>query len=191
MGEPIKNAFQRAWERAERIEVPREKLQELEHQPQGARLAAAYLKDDKFDLTKALADFTGPVRRHVVAGAQATFFSNIILPINKRNQRDTRKALEGLQLLKRDKSKLGQVVGRIESLLAQYERTRQQTYEALKKEFEGKQARPQALQLTPQGQVQVEMQPEFQMKWRELTSRLDMDYEARLSRLKAEVAHIV
>ena len=65
----IKSAFERAWERAEKVEVTEEKALELELQPEGAKIAARYLKEGDCDLAKALEEFPQGKRKYIQAGA--------------------------------------------------------------------------------------------------------------------------
>lgn len=195
MADTIKSAYERALERAENIKISEDKLQELEYMPQGAKLAGTFLKEEKFDLAKSLASFSGQEwEKFVRKGAESSLLSNIVLPRNPRNKTAAKRAMEGLMALKRDKSKLGQVLGKMESLLAYYERTRQQAYDNLKKEFEA--ALRQAMQQQQLGprqsntRVDAELQTEFQRRWQEVSSQLDLDFENNLSGLKKEVERI-
>ncbi len=194
MADIIKSAYERALERVEKINISGEKLKELQYLPEGAKLAAAFLKEDKFDLPKAIAGFADDARKYVYRGAQEALLNNIVLPRTPMNKRDAKRAMEGLVSLKKDKSKLTQAIGKIDSLIAYYERTRQQAYDTMKKEFEG--ALRQAMQQQQLGmrqqntRVDAEMQAEFQMRWREASARMDMEFEANLSALKKDVERI-
>ena len=194
MSDTIKSAYERALERAEKIEISGDKLKELQYLPEGARLAANFLKEEKFDLAKAISGFSDDARKYVYRGAQETLLSNVILPRTPRSKTESKRAMDGLVAIKKDKSKLTQTLGKIDSLIAYYERTKQQAYDNLKKEFEA--ALRQAMQQQQLGmrqqntKVDAEMQGEFQMKWREVSSKLDMDFENNLSGLKKEVERI-
>ena len=194
MSDTIKSAYERALERAEKIEVPGDKLKELQYLPEGAKLAATFLKEERFDLAKAIAGFGDDVRKYIYKGAQETLLNNIVLPRTPRSKTETKRAMDGLIAMKKDKSKLTQVIGKIDSLIAYYERTKQQAYDNLKKEFEA--ALRQAMQQQQIGvrqqnpRVDAEMQGEFQTKWREVSSRLDMDFENNLNGLKKEAERI-
>src|SRR3972149_414469 len=113
----IKSAFERAWERAERVEVSEEKALELELQPEGARRAVRYLKEEDYDLVKALEGFPQGKRKYIQAGVEATLISNLALPRNGRLRREARRAMEGLQILKRHKSQASHIAARLDSLL--------------------------------------------------------------------------
>ncbi|MBI4286895.1 MAG: hypothetical protein HY671_00525, partial [Chloroflexi bacterium] len=171
-----------------------DKLKELQYLPEGAKLAATFLKEDRFDLAKAIAGFDEDARKYVYRGAQEALLNNIVLPRTPRNKTDAKRAMDGLVSLKKDKSKLTQVMGKIDSLIAYYERTRQQAYETMKKEFEGalRQAmQQQQLGMRQQnGRVDAEMQAEFQMRWREASARMDMEFEVNLSGLKKDIERI-
>jgi len=178
----IKSAFERAWERAEKIEVAQEKVQELEYQPEGARMAAQFLREEDYDLEKALRECPAERRPHVRAGAEATFLSNITLPRNSRTRREMGRAMAGLQLLKRDKSRFSHVAARIYGFLASYERNRQSLFDQLKRDVQ--EALRRAMQqrgVPPPGRLDVEHLPEFQQRWHELQTKLHWEYEGRLA----------
>src|SRR3990170_8835865 len=142
----IKSAFERAWERAEKVEVTEEKALELELQPEGARRAARYLKEEDYDLVKALEASPQGKRKYVQAGAEATLISNIALPRNGRLRREANRAIEGLKLLKRNKSQVSHIAARLDSLFAGYERALRKSQEDLKKELEAAVRRAMAQQ---------------------------------------------
>lgn len=189
--EGIKSAFERAWERASKLEVEEEKVKELQYQPEGAKLAANFLKED-IDLLTTLNSYEPEIRKYVQKGVEGVFLSNINLPRSERQKQETKRALEGLRLLKRDKSRLAQISGRMESLFAVYERERQNLYEQVRGEFET--ILRQALQqqgIEIRARIQVERQPEFQARWREVSAKFDLNYEERLRLLKSELERLV
>lgn len=188
--EEIKSAFERAWERAERLKVEEDKLKELKYEPEGAKLAAQFLKGD-VDLAEALNGYESEVKSYVQKGAEAVLLSNITLPRTERHKLETKKALEGLRIIKRDRSRLAQISERMEGLFAIYERERQSLYENVRMEFE--MALRQALQqqgIEVRARLQVERQPEFQSRWREVSAKLDLSYEEKLKVLKADVERL-
>lgn len=190
--EGIKSAFERAWERASKLEVEEEKVKELQYQPEGAKIAALFLKEEKIDLLALLNNYEPDVRKYVQKGAEAVFLSNINLPFNERKHQENKRALEGLRLLKKDKSRFAQILGKIDSLFSIYERERQSLYEQLRAEFES--TLRQALQqqgIEIKARIAVERQPEFQAKWREISAKFDSNYEERLKLLKSELEKLV
>jgi hypothetical protein len=191
MGDEMRSAFDRAWERAEKIEASPQALLELEYGPQGAKLAAAFLREGNYDLPKALLEFGTEARKYVVEGVQDTLLSNLNLPRNERGRMTNQKALEGLMVVKRDKSKLAQLSRKMDSLLAYYEGVRQEALEGMKKDFEPP-SRPEVppqlvVGTPPQGE---ERQRELQLKWQQILAELDMDYEGKLKMLKEEMRRI-
>lgn len=187
----MKSAFERAWERASRLEVKDEKIAELQYFPEGERLAAQFIKEDDFDLLAALDRLSGEARKYALKGALQVLLSNINLPRTERHRQDTKRALEGLKKIKRDKSLLSQLIGRLESLFAYYDRERQSYYESLRAEFERtiRQAMEQQ-GIRVSAQIHVERYPEFQQKWQEFSAQLDRAYEERLNILKAELERV-
>ncbi len=195
MGE-IKSAFERAWERAEKVEVTEEKALELELQPEGAKIAARYLKEDDCDLGKALGEFPQGKRKYIQAGAEATLISNLALPRNGRLRREANRAMEGLKMLKRNKSQVSHIAARLDSLFAQYERVVIKSHEDLKKELEATVRRAQAQQALAQQslpthqRLDVERSAEFQQRWHEVQTKLGWEFGGELSRLQEEIARV-
>ena len=195
MGE-MKTAFERAWERAEKVEVTEEKALELELQPEGAKLAARYLREGDYDLVKALEGFPQGKRRYIQAGAEATLISNLALPRNGRLRREANRAMEGLKLLKRNKSQVSHIAARLGSLFAQYERVIIKSHEDLKKEMEATVRQAQAQQALAQQslpthqRLDVERSAEFQQRWHEVQTKLGWEFGGELSRLQEEIARV-
>jgi len=192
----MKSAFERAWERAEKVEVTEEKALELELHPEGAKIAARYLKEDDCDLEKALEGFPQGKRKYIQAGAEATLISNIALPRNSRLRREANRAIEGLKVLKRNKSQVSHIAARLDSLFAQYERVVIKSHEDLKKELEATLRRAQAQQALAQQslpthqRLDVERSAEFQQRWHEVQTKLGWEYGSELSRLQEEIARV-
>ena len=195
MGE-MKSAFERAWERAEKVEVTEEKALELELQPEGAKIAARYLKEGDCDLAKALEEFPQGKRKYIQAGAEATLISNLALPRNGRLRREASRAMEGLKMLKRNKSQVSHIAARLDSLFAQYERVVIKSHEDLKKELEATLRRAQAQQALAQQslpthqRLDVEKSAEFQQRWHEVQTKLGWEFGSELSRLQEEIARV-
>jgi hypothetical protein len=189
----MKSAFERAWERAEKIEVSEEKSLEMELQPEGGKIAARYLKEEDSDLEKALSPFPPEKRKYVQAAVEATLISNISLPVNGRLRREANRAMEGLKALKRNKSQVSHTSARLDSLFARYERGLRESREGLKKEMEAMIRQAMAEQSIGQPGVshqrlEVERSPEFQQRWHETQTKLGWQYGAELSKLKEEMA---
>jgi hypothetical protein len=194
MGE-MKSAFERAWERAEKVEVTEEKALELELQPEGARIAAQYLKGEDYALEKAMEGFPQGKRKYIQAGVEATLISNITLPRNGRLRREASRAMEGLKVLKRNKSQVSHIASQLDSLFARYERVLRKSHEDLKKELEAALRRAMAQQSLGQPgavprRLDVEGSAEFQQRWHEVQTKLDWEYAGELSRFKEEIARV-
>ncbi|HJW87977.1 MAG TPA: hypothetical protein VJ565_00675 [Dehalococcoidia bacterium] len=192
----MKTAFERAWERAEKVEVTEEKALELELQPEGAKLAARYLKEEDYDLVKALEGFPQGKRRYIQAGAEATLISNLAFPRNGRLRREANRAMEGLKMLKRNRSQVSHIAARLGSLFAQYQRAVIKSHEDLKKELEVTVRRAQAQQALAQQslpthqRLDVERSAEFQQRWHEVQTKLGWEFGGELSRLQEEIARV-
>ena len=191
--EKIKSAFEKAWERVEGLEAKEEKVQELEYLPQGARLVAKYLEEEKYDLLAALSSYDQKVRAFVAKGVESTLLDNIYLPRNERDRQQSKRAIEGLSLLKKSKNRVAGVTDRIEQLFHQYELARRQIYDRTKAEFEAAimQALQQQLGTAVRANVNVENHPEFQQRWHQIMARLNFQYEEALKELKQQLSSIL
>lgn len=190
-GDDMKTAFEHAWEKAQRIEAPDDKVNELQYGPEGARLVARFLKGDGVDLAQELAAYPQTVREYVERGVHSTLVSNITLPRLARLRRDSDRAMEGLMALKRDKSRFASFKGKVEALFAQYERARQEAHDNLRQEVDAllrQQLRQQGA--NTQMQIDVENHPEFHKRWQEVSARLDREAEQRLKLLMGELKGI-
>lgn len=185
----IKTAFERAWEKAQRIEATDDKVKELQYGPEGARLVARFLKEAGLDLARELAAYPPEVRDYVGKGVQSTLVSNITLPRLTRLRRDSDRAMEGLMALKRDKSRFASFRDKVEALFAYYERARQETYNNLRQEIDAamRQELKRQQGLNTQMRIDVENHPEFRQRWQEISARLDREAEERLGMLMGEL----
>ena len=132
----MKSAFERAMERAESLgKASEEDLRKWKYLPEGEKLAAKYLKDES-DLIGELGGYDDDARQFVVEGAQGILVNNIDLPNNEQVKKMTKKAMEAIKELKRDKVGLENVYTKLRRVLNHYEQEgeqqRRQAYEAVK-----------------------------------------------------------
>lgn len=190
--ERIKTALEKALERVEKLEVSEDKVQELEYLPEGAKLAAQYLKDEKFDVMAALSRYDSKVRQFVLKGVEATFLGNIRLPQNERDKEENKKALAGISLVKKSKARLNTIASSLEHLFLQYEQARRQIYQGVRGQFEAnlRQAMQQQFGKAAKANINVESHPEFQQGWQMAKGQLDAQYGQALEDLKRELARL-
>jgi hypothetical protein len=194
MGE-IKSAFEKAMEKVEKMGKPSEsELQRLQHMPAGNALAAKYLNDDKFNLDAELAKYKGSVaRQYLLEGAMEIFLRNITLPHDEREKMLTGRALAGIRLIKENKKQLDPVYEHIKNIIGYYEQTRQHTFAQFKKDFEAKiKDSPQMLQQMAGrgGNVEAQLQMQFQDEWRRMSQDLDSKYEKAMDEQKQLIKSI-
>ena len=188
----IKSAFEKAWERVEGLEVDEEKIQELEYVPQGAKLVARYLGEENFNLQASLAGYEQKARSLVAKGVESTLLDNIYFPRNESDRQQSKKAIQGLGLLKKNKNGLASVASRIEQIFIQYGQARQQLYDRTKGEFEASllQAMQQQYGMPMKLNASVESHPEFQQRWQQILAMLNFQYEEALRELKQQLLNI-
>jgi hypothetical protein len=192
----MKSAYERAMERAESLgKASEEDLTKWKYLPEGAKLAAKYLREE-FDLATEIGKYEEKVRQHVVQGAQEAFIRNIDLPRNDLAKKRNKKVMEAIKELKRDKVGIENVYTKLRRVFSHYEKEgeqqRRQTYEAVKRDFEAKlmQAAQQQLPATPPPKINVESHPQFQQEWRRVLAQLDSQYIKLLDEYKKEILTI-
>jgi len=192
----MKSAYERAMERAEGLgKASEEDLTKWKYFPEGAKLAAKYLRDE-FDLATEIGKYEEKVRQHVVQGAQDAFLRNIDLPKNDLAKKKSKKVMEAIKELKHDKVGIENVYTKLRRVFSHYEKEgeqqRRQTYEAVKRDFEGKlmQASQQQPGAAPPPKVNVDSHPQFQQEWRRVLAQLDSQYLKLLDEYKKEILTI-
>ncbi len=191
----VKTAFERAMERAESLgKVSPDELKRLEFVPQGNSIAARYLKEDGFSLEAELARTKGTGnRKWVLMGVQETLLANISLPRDPAAKNVSKKALDGLGLIKENKKVVKAVGTKIETLFNYYEQARAQMMRELKKQVEGKLAQLQQTmkyQVGSAAKAEIEAQQEIQEELRSALSQLDSQYQPTLDEHKKELAGV-
>jgi hypothetical protein len=163
--------------------------------PEGTALGARYLKDD-CNLVSELGEYTETGRAYVIKGATEVLARNIDLPRNDAARRATKKAMDGIKLMKTDKAGVENIYSRIRQVFGHYaeqgEQQRRQAYESLKQQMEGRmqQAMQQQLGTAARMRIDVERQPQFQEEWRRMQSQLDAPYIQHLSEYRQELIDI-
>ncbi len=192
----MKSAFERAMERAESLgKASEEDLRKWKYLPEGERLAAKYLKDE-CDLVVEIGKYDDNVRQHVVEGAQGILVNNIDLPRNELAKRTSKKAMEAIKELKRDKVSVENVYTKLRRIFNHYEQEgeqqRRQAYEDLKRDVEAKmqQAMQQQLGAAAPMKINVETQPQFQQEWRRTLAQLESQYLKLLDECKQEISNV-
>ena len=192
----IKSAREIAMEKVEKLdEVTDEERLKWKYVPEGERLAAGYLKQD-CNLVVELGKYEDKVRRYIVEGVGEILIRNIDLPVSDLAKRNSKRAMDGLKILKSDKVAVENVYSKIRSISNHYveqgEQQKKQAYESLKAEFGAKMQK--ALQQQFGSSVGVEMdvegQPQFQEEWRRLQIQIDSQYLKLLEENKQELSSI-
>lgn len=191
--EKIKSAYEKALERVEKITVLPEQLEAMEYAPKGSQAASQYMQDKSFALEEELKKYGEKIQKHLRAGAEETFLSNIRLPENEAAKENNQRAFEGILALKKNKKVVSQVFGEIEHLFTYYAKAINQNYQNLKanmnKHFAVTQ---QALerQLGTKVKLEVEKQPEFLQEWRKIQFQINAQYENHLKEHKEKIRQI-
>lgn len=188
----MKSALDRAMERADRIEIPQEKLKEMEHRSEGERIAAAFLKDPEYDVAGALAQSDEEAKKYISKALESILLQNIVLPKKDSDMANTEKAFGGLLSLKKNKNAVQQAKEQLQSLSDYYVQARKQHFDQLKSQVEQmmRQAIQQQTGTNAPPDLNVEQAPEFQENWRQVSGKLDAEYDNALVQLKDQIASI-
>jgi len=192
----IKSAREIAMEKLEEIDEPTdEERLKWNFLPRGEELAVRHLKED-CNLVAELSKYQENEKKHVIAGAAGVLTRNIDLPRNDLVNKNNRRAMEGLKLVKNDKASVENVYSQIRNIFKHYveqgDEQRKQAYESLKAQFEARVQQAVQQQLGPLARVRVdvERQPQFHEEWRKVLRQLDSQYLQHLDEYKRELLDI-
>ena len=190
----MKSAFEKAMERVEKLgKASPEELQRMEYVPKGNALAAAFLRQEDYDLQGEMAKYDDTLKGYLIEGAQDTFLKNITLPTNQNGMRSSKRAMEGISVLKGKKRELEELFQQIEHLFDYYGQARQQLFTDLKGRFEEQMQAAQASmgqQVRGRADFRPEMHPQFQEELRRALGQLSMQYEGVLEEHKQKIKRI-
>jgi hypothetical protein len=178
----VKSAFEIAMEKIKDIEpATLEERQKWKFVPKGEELAGKYMKDDVNLMTE---------RKYVAQGVSAILIRNIDLPKNDAAKKNNRKAMDGIKLIKKDKTAVENVFTKIRYVFNHYaeqgDQQKKQAYEQVKAQFAEKlqQAVQQQMGTNSRMEVNVEQHPQFKEEWRKTLVSLDKQYIQNLTEYK-------
>jgi hypothetical protein len=193
----IKTAAQIAAEKLAKIGEPtQEERLKWKYGPEGEKLAAQYLKED-VNLTAELKKYDDKARAFMMKNINEILMRNINLPRNEVGRKTNKKAMEGLRLLKTNKSAVDKVYQHLQQVLDHYlqegAEQKKQAYEQLKEQFEAQiqqMVRQQTGTSTGRVKIDVEKQPQFQEEWARVQAQMEGQYNQLLDDYKQELACI-
>ena len=190
----IKSAYEIAMEKIKDIEsaTPEERLK-WKFVPKGEELAGKYMKDD-INLTTELSNYKDEERKFIVQGVSSILVRNIDLPKNDAIKKNNRKAMDGLKLIKKDKTAVENVFSKIRYIFNHYaeqgETQKKEAYEQVKEQFAIKLQQAMQQQMganAKMNNIDVERHPQFQEEWRKMLIRLDAQYTQHLNEYKHDL----
>lgn len=195
MDDRVKTALERAMERAGSLgEITPEEVKRLENVPLGNTMGVRYLKEPGYDLEGEISKKKGTgTRKYILKGIEGTLLGNIELPRDASTKSSSKKALQGLILIKENKKATNASVGKIETLFSYYEQARQQLLLELKKQLESRQEEMQKTfqyRIGANAKMQMESQQQFQEEARASLAQLDRQYSDTLEAHKQELENI-
>ena len=190
----IKSAYEIAMEKIKDIEsaTPEERLK-WKFVPKGEELAGKYMKDD-INLMTELSKYKDEEKKYVVQGISAILVRNIDLPKNDAIKKNNRKAMDGIKLIKKDKTGVENVFSKIRYIFNHYaeqgEAQKKEAYEQVKAQFAMKLQQAVQQQMGANARmnnIDVERHPQFQEEWRKMLIRLDSQYLQHLNEYKHDL----
>lgn len=190
----IKSAREIAMEKIAALGEPTEAERlEWKYLPEGEKLAARYLKGDA-KLAEELAKFDKTAASYVASGASSVLVKNINLPRDEAAQKVNKTAMDGLKIIKTDKSRLEAILKQVQQIFTHFAtqgaQQNKQAYEMLRDDFQAK--IQEALNKQTGGnaanmRIDVEKQPQFQEEWRKVKNQLENQYIQVLTELKQQL----
>lgn len=193
----IKSAREIAAEKIASLgEVTEAERLKWKYTPEGEKLAARCLKEN-CNLATELGQYEEKARKFVADGAVDVLVRNITLPKNDLARKNTKKAMDSLKLIKKDKVAVENVFSNLRRLFDHYagqgEQQRKHALESLKAEFTARIQQAAQQQMGGYGgrmNIDVESQPQFREEWRKLQVQLDSQYIKVLDEAKQELMRI-
>lgn len=194
----IKSAFEIAMEKISKIEdaTPEERVK-WKVFPVGEQLGAKFLKED-VNILSELNKYKDPERKFVTQGVVEVLARSIDLPRNDNIKKVNRKAMDGIKLVKKDKSGVENIYSKFRYVFNHYneqgEQQRKQAYEQVKVQFAAK--LQQAMQqqyganVRVNANVNLEQHPQFQEEWRHVLVQLEQQYINHLIEYRKELIEI-
>jgi putative protein kinase ArgK-like GTPase of G3E family len=190
----IKSAYEIAMEKINKIEsATNEEKMQWKFVPKGEELAGKYMKDD-INLTAELSKYNDEERKYVVHGISAILTRNIDLPKNDAVKKSNLKAMDGIKLVKKDKTGVENIFSKIRYIFNHYteqgEAQKKEAYEQVKEQFTLKIQQAMQQQMGANARmdnINVERQPQFQEEWRKMLIRLDSQYIQHLNEYKHDL----
>jgi hypothetical protein len=186
----VKSAYEIAMEKIKEIEpATTEERMKWKFVPKGEELAGKYMKDD-VNLVVELSKYNEQEKKYVMQGISSILIRNIDLPKNDAVKKNNRKAMDGIKLIKKDKTAVENVFSKIRYIFNHYaeqgEAQKKEAYEQVKEQFAMKlqQAVQQQMGTNARMDVNVEQHPQFQEEWRKTLLRLDAQYVQHLTEYK-------
>jgi hypothetical protein len=191
MGE-IKTAWEKAMEKVDKLgKASEEELKRLENIPTGNAMAAKFITDENNDFESQLTKYKGSgVRQYVIQGAMEVFLRNITLPHDDRDKYRADRAMQGIKIIKENKKQVDTIFDHIKNLMSYYEQARQHSFGQFKKDFEARiREAGKMLQNMPanSGNLEAQIQQQFQDEWRRASMELDAQYEKALEEQKQQL----
>lgn len=196
MDDIIKSAREIALEKIEKIgQATEEEKLRWKYLPEGEKLAAKYLKQD-CELPAELKKYDEKTSPYIKEGASGILVRNISLPKDELSRKSTKRAMDGIKELKKDKAGIENIYSQMRRIFTHYteqgEQQKKQAYESLKAEFSAKlqQAVQKQLGTTAGVRIDVEKHPQFQQEWQKVKSQFDSQYLTVLDELKQQLTEI-
>jgi hypothetical protein len=193
----IKTAAEIAREKLDKIGAPTEEERlKWKYAPEGEKLAARYLKEETVNLAVELKKYDDKAKQFVAASISDILLRNISLPRTEAARRTNKKAMDGLKVLKNDKTAVENVFSHMRHVLDHYvqegAKQKKQAYETLKADFEAKvqQAIRQKTGVNAKIKVDVEKQPQFLDEWQRVQAQMEAQYLTLMDDYKKELAVI-
>lgn len=184
----IKSALEIAMEKAEKLgKLTPAEQHRIEFIPKGNALAARFLKGE-ISLEAELNKFNKEEAVFVKEGVLDVFLRNIILPTSEQAKKTSKKAMDGILFLKKEKDKLKPIITEIDHLFTYYEQALRQLQMKFREKLESAKPTRSVETLGGMGnRSEMEKQMALQEEWRAALAELTSQYQRALEEHKRKI----
>ena len=184
----IKSALEIAMEKADKLgKLTPDEQHRIDLVPKGNALAARFLKGE-ISLETELNKFNKEQIVFVKEGVLDVCLRNILLPNNEQAKKTSKKAMDGILFLKKEKDKLKPIIAEIDHLYTYYEQALRQLQIKFREKLESTKQTRSVESLGGMGnRAEMEKQVALQEEWRATLLELTSQYQRALEEHKKKI----
>jgi len=191
----IKSAYEMAMERfQQRDEVPKKEIDRLDSIPVGKAMAAAYIRENNYDLIAEISKQPAENRKYIIEGIHETFINNIQLPMEQHIADQNKRVMSGMLSIVENVEEVAAVFVQLTHLFNYYEQVSTQAYGQMKDAYRAK-VMESARKIGNNNITEESIDPEryagFREEWLRTRTRLNEQYQGALKESKDNLRKVI